>query len=108
MTVQPKHVCARQAPNLKLAITAGIGSDHVDLNAACEFGLTVAEITGAPQRPSTICRGESQAECWLTAVMVAVQKVLGCDETEAVVSKPIHFLQLRPRGVAHFGTHSMR
>ena len=38
-----------QAPNLKLAITAGIGSDHVDLNAACHFGLTVAEITGVPR-----------------------------------------------------------
>jgi len=33
------------APNLKLAITAGIGSDHVDLKAACEKGLTVAEVT---------------------------------------------------------------
>src|SRR3984885_9917374 len=30
------------APNLKLAITAGIGSDHVDLNAAIVQGLTVA------------------------------------------------------------------
>ena len=37
-----------QAPNLKLAITAGIGSDHVDLNAASHFGLTVAEVTGVP------------------------------------------------------------
>lgn len=34
-----------KAPNLKLAITAGIGSDHVDLQAATEKGLTVAEIT---------------------------------------------------------------
>ncbi|MDP3703972.1 MAG: NAD-dependent formate dehydrogenase [Candidatus Omnitrophota bacterium] len=34
-----------RAPNLKLAITAGIGSDHVDLQAASEKGLTVAEIT---------------------------------------------------------------
>ena len=34
-----------RAPNLKLAITAGIGSDHVDLQAATEKGLTVAEIT---------------------------------------------------------------
>jgi len=33
------------AKNLKLAITAGIGSDHVDLQAAMEHGLTVAEIT---------------------------------------------------------------
>ena len=34
-----------KAPNLKLAITAGIGSDHVDLRAATEKGLTVAEVT---------------------------------------------------------------
>src|SRR6266508_2370815 len=33
------------APNLKLAITAGIGSDHVDLQAAIEHGITVAEVT---------------------------------------------------------------
>src|SRR5688572_27314878 len=34
-----------QAPQLKLAITAGIGSDHVDLQAAMDRGLTVAEVT---------------------------------------------------------------
>jgi formate dehydrogenase len=33
------------APNLKLAITAGIGSDHVDLKAAIDRGVTVAEVT---------------------------------------------------------------
>jgi formate dehydrogenase len=33
------------APKLKLALTAGIGSDHVDLQAAIEHGLTVAEVT---------------------------------------------------------------
>ena len=34
-----------KAPNLKLALTAGIGSDHVDLQAAIEHGVTVAEVT---------------------------------------------------------------
>ena len=34
-----------RAPNLKLAITAGIGSDHVDLQAAIDRGLTVAEVS---------------------------------------------------------------
>jgi formate dehydrogenase len=34
-----------RAPKLKLAITAGIGSDHVDLQAAIDHGLTVAEVT---------------------------------------------------------------
>lgn len=33
------------APNLKLAITAGIGSEHYDLPAAIEKGMTVAEVT---------------------------------------------------------------
>ena len=34
-----------KAKNLKIAITAGIGSDHVDLQAAIERGITVAEVT---------------------------------------------------------------
>src|ERR1700722_3547614 len=34
-----------RAPKLKLAITAGIGSDHVDLQAASAQGMTVAEVT---------------------------------------------------------------
>lgn len=34
-----------KAPNLKLAVTAGIGSDHVDLDAAIKHGVTVAEVT---------------------------------------------------------------
>ncbi|KIF66618.1 formate dehydrogenase [Streptomyces sp. AcH 505] len=33
------------AKNLKLAVTAGIGSDHVDLDAAIGAGVTVAEVT---------------------------------------------------------------
>ena len=34
-----------KAPNLKLAITAGIGSDHVDLDAAIKNNITVCEVT---------------------------------------------------------------
>jgi formate dehydrogenase len=34
-----------KAPNLKLALTAGIGSDHVDLQAAMDRGITVTEVT---------------------------------------------------------------
>ncbi len=34
-----------KAPKLKLAITAGIGSDHVDLQAAIDRSITVAEVT---------------------------------------------------------------
>lgn len=44
----PAYITAERiskAPNLKLAITAGIGSDHVDLQAAIDRGITVAEVT---------------------------------------------------------------
>jgi formate dehydrogenase len=34
-----------KAPKLKLVITAGIGSDHTDLQAAMAKGVTVAEVT---------------------------------------------------------------
>jgi len=35
----------KKAKKLKLAITAGIGSDHVDLQAAMDKGITVTEVT---------------------------------------------------------------
>jgi formate dehydrogenase len=34
-----------KAKKLKLAVTAGIGSDHVDLESAIKHGVTVAEVT---------------------------------------------------------------
>ncbi|KVS36344.1 formate dehydrogenase [Burkholderia vietnamiensis] len=36
-----------KAKKLKLALTAGIGSDHVDLEAAAKAHVTVAEVTGS-------------------------------------------------------------
>ncbi|MCE4991291.1 NAD-dependent formate dehydrogenase [Staphylococcus haemolyticus] len=36
-----------KAPNLKLAITAGVGSDHVDLEAASQHDVGVVEVTGS-------------------------------------------------------------
>jgi formate dehydrogenase len=44
----PAYLTAQRiaaAPNLKLALTAGIGSDHVDLEAAAAANITVAEVT---------------------------------------------------------------
>lgn len=46
----PAYVTAeriKKAKSLQLLLTAGIGSDHVDLNAAAAAGLTVAEVTGS-------------------------------------------------------------
>ncbi|GAA2883655.1 NAD-dependent formate dehydrogenase [Pseudonocardia halophobica] len=36
-----------KAPGLKLVITAGVGSDHVESDAATEHGITVTEVTGS-------------------------------------------------------------
>jgi formate dehydrogenase len=57
-----------KAPSLKLAITAGIGSDHVDLQAAIDRGLTVAEVT--------YCNSISVAEHVVMLVLVLVRDFL--------------------------------
>ncbi len=44
----PAYMTAKRiakAPNLKMIVTAGIGSDHTDLQAAMDHGITVAEVT---------------------------------------------------------------
>lgn len=44
----PAYITAERiakSPNLKMAVTAGIGSDHVDLQAATNAGMTVTEVT---------------------------------------------------------------
>jgi formate dehydrogenase len=56
------------APNLKLAITAGIGSDHVDLNAAMDRGITVAEVT--------FCNSISVAEHAIMQILALVRNFL--------------------------------
>jgi formate dehydrogenase len=56
------------APNLKLAITAGIGSDHVDLQAAIDRGVTVAEVT--------YCNSISVAEHVVMAILALVRNYI--------------------------------
>lgn len=53
------------ARNLKIAITAGIGSDHVDLPAAIDKGITVAEVT--------YCNSISVAEHTVMQVLALVR-----------------------------------
>ena len=57
-----------KAPNLRLAVTAGIGSDHVDLQAAMEHGLTVAEVT--------YCNSISVAEHVVMMILTLVRNYL--------------------------------
>ncbi len=57
-----------RAPKLKLAITAGIGSDHVDLQAAIARGITVAEIT--------YCNSISTAEHAVLQILALVRNYI--------------------------------
>ena len=57
-----------KAPNLKLAVTAGIGSDHVDLQAAIDRGVTVVEVT--------YCNSISVAEHVVMMVLALVRNYI--------------------------------
>jgi formate dehydrogenase len=57
-----------KAPKLKLAVTAGIGSDHVDLQAAIERGITVAEVT--------YCNSISVAEHVVMSILALVRNYI--------------------------------
>src|SRR5579871_6135029 len=57
-----------KAKNLKLAITAGIGSDHIDLQAAMEREITVAEVT--------YCNSISTAEHAVTMILALVRNYI--------------------------------
>lgn len=54
-----------KAPHLKLAITAGIGSDHVDLDAARDHDITVCEVT--------FCNSISVAEHTVMMILALVR-----------------------------------
>jgi formate dehydrogenase len=62
-----------KAPDLKLAITAGIGSDHVDLQAAMDGGLTVAEVT--------YCNSISVSEHVVMMILALVRNYIPSYET---------------------------
>src|SRR6202142_637101 len=57
-----------KAKNLKLALTAGIGSDHVDLEAAIARGITVAE--------ETYCNSISVAEHAVMQILALVRNYI--------------------------------
>ncbi len=67
----PAYLTAQRiarAPRLKLAVTAGIGSDHVDLQAAMQRGITVAEVT--------YCNSISVAEHVVMMILALVRNYL--------------------------------
>ena len=74
-----------RAPNLKLAITAGIGSDHVDLQAAIDRGITVAEVT--------YCNSISVAEHVVMMILSLVRNYL--PSYQWVVDRAVEHRRLR-------------
>lgn len=58
----------KRAKNLKLIITAGIGSDHVDLEAAMDRNVTVAEVT--------YCNSNAVAEHVVMSILALVRNLI--------------------------------
>jgi formate dehydrogenase len=72
----PAYITAeriKNAPKLKLALTAGIGSDHVDLEAAINRKVDVAEIT--------FCNSVSVAEHVVMMILSLVRNYMFCHQT---------------------------
>merc|ERR1719411_2353114 len=63
--ISPERIAA--SPMLKLAITAGVGSDHVSLQEAWDAGITVAEVTGSNVGSDHV----SLQEAWDAGITVA-------------------------------------
>ncbi|KAL8848241.1 MAG: hypothetical protein Q9221_006714 [Calogaya cf. arnoldii] len=93
-----------KAKNLKLAVTAGIGSDHVDLDAANKTngGITVAEVTGS--------NVVSVAEHVVMTILVLVrnfvpahEQVAGGDWDVAAVAKGEYDLENKVVGTVAVG-----
>lgn len=57
-----------RAPKLKMIVTAGIGSDHTDLQAAMDRGITVAEVT--------YCNSNSVAEHVAMMILALVRNYI--------------------------------
>ena len=57
-----------KAPKLKMIVTAGIGSDHTDLQAAMDRGVTVAEVT--------YCNSHSVAEHVVMMILSQVRNYI--------------------------------
>jgi formate dehydrogenase len=62
----------KMAPNLKMVMTAGIGSDHCDLQAAMDNNLTVTEVT--------FCNSISVAEHVVMQILALVRNLIPSHE----------------------------
>jgi formate dehydrogenase len=99
-----------KARKLKLALTAGIGSDHVDLQAAIDRGITVTEVT--------YCNSISVAEHVVMLILVLVRDYLpahaiaeggGWDIADAVSrSYDLEGMQVGTVGAGRIGSAVLR
>ncbi|KAH8918799.1 hypothetical protein BT69DRAFT_1322587 [Atractiella rhizophila] len=86
-----KDVIAK-AKNLKLCVTAGVGSDHIDLTAANERKITVAEVTGS----NVVSVAEHVVMTILNLVrnfVPAHEQIIGGDWNVAAVAKNAYDLE---------------
>ena len=81
-----------QAQNLKLCVTAGVGSDHIDLNAAAEKHIQVLEVTGS--------NVVSVAEHVVMSILLLVRNFVPAHEASSLISI---FLGLLFIHVIYFG-----
>ncbi|CAN6640491.1 formate dehydrogenase 1 [Trichomonascus vanleenenianus] len=91
-----------KAKNLKLCVTAGVGSDHVDLNAANERKITVCEVTGS--------NVQSVAEHVVMTILVLVrnfvpahEQVMAGDWNVAAVAKDSYDVEGKVVGTVGIG-----
>ena len=63
----------KKAKNLKMCLTAGIGSDHIDLDAAAKHNITVAEVT--------FCNSISVAEHVVMQILALVRNYIPSYQT---------------------------
>ena len=87
----------KKAKKLKLAITAGIGSDHVDLQAAMDRGITVAEVT--------YCNSISVSEHVVMMILALVRNYI--PSYGWVVQRRLEHRRLR-RALLRSGRHERR
>lgn len=95
------------APKLRLVLTAGVGSDHIDLAAAAARGITVAEITG-----SNVVSVAEQVIMHILALVrnyiPAYQQVLEGKWDIAAIAEKAHDLEGKTVGVVGTGRIGQR